>query len=133
MILGVGTDIIEIQRIRKAGRREAFLQRVFSPRELAVCRQKADFFASLAVRFAAKEAVLKALGTGLSGCKWQDVEVLSSAAGQPVVELSGGAGNIAGQKGVARITLSVSHSREMAVAFCVVEGGESGNVAGNIG
>ena len=131
MICGIGTDIVEIARIKKAGQREAFLRRVFSPRELAICRDRADFFASLAVRFAAKEAVLKALGSGLSGCSWQDIEVLAETNGKPTVELSGGAAAIASRLGAGRILISLSHSRETAVAFCVAEGRGDGDVAGD--
>lgn len=130
MIRGVGTDIIEIKRVKKAGQRLAFLERVFTAKELSLCRVKADFFASLAARFAGKEAVLKALGSGLSGCRWQDVEILSGENGCPQVSLTGGAAEIARQRGIRRFSLSLSHSREMALAFCVAEGGDE-DVAGD--
>lgn len=124
MIIGVGIDIIEIDRIKRAAdRRTAFSQRILTQKELAVCQEKPDFYAALAVRFAAKEAVLKALGTGLRGCSWHEIEITSAPSGQPGVELSGQAREIAKQLGVAEIKISLSHSRGNAVAFCIITGG----------
>lgn len=125
MIYGVGTDIIEISRVEKAARRESFLRRVFTEKEIALCRERQNFFASLAVRFAAKEAVVKSFGTGFRECKWQEVEILSDSLGKPLVILHGGAQAMAAGRGIIRIALSMSHSKDYAVAFCVAEeGGE---------
>ncbi|ATW25578.1 holo-ACP synthase [Candidatus Formimonas warabiya] len=132
-IVGVGTDIIEIERIKKAAGRASFVSKVFTEKEISLCRQKPDFYAALAIRFAAKEAVVKALGTGLRGCTWQDIEVLSSSTGQPFVLLYGGAKDIAAGRGITSILVSMSHSRENAVAFCVAEGGEETDEACNSG
>ncbi|NMA14050.1 MAG: holo-ACP synthase, partial [Clostridia bacterium] len=108
-------------------------KRVFTKQELLLCCDKADFYAALAVRFAAKEAVLKAFGTGLRGCSWRDIEILSDPGGRPKVVLSGAAQKTAEQMGIMKISISLSHSKENALAFCVAEGGEEYNVAGNSG
>lgn len=121
MIYGVGTDIIEISRIRKAAQRESFLRRVFTEQEITLCREKHDFFASLAARFAAKEAVVKALGTGFRECKWREVEILSNPLGKPLLVLHGGAQDIARCLGIINIEVTMSHSRDNAVAFCTAE------------
>ena len=114
MILGVGVDIVEVQRLRKALERHRRLyQRLFSDRELQDCEGSPQKFARLAGRFAAKEAVAKALGTSLS---WKDVEVTNESGGRPLVILSRRAKAMA--KG-ARIHLSISHGKEYAVAHAV--------------
>lgn len=120
-MFGIGTDIIEVERVRKAGERwgEKFLKRVFTPGEVAFCRSRRDRWACLAGRLAAKEAVLKALGVGLSGCRWVDVEVERKAGGRPGVILSGAAARIAGEQGVEEVLLSIAHDRGKAVAFAV--------------
>lgn len=123
-ILGVGTDIIEIYRIsrmtKKWGKR--FLERVFCREEVLYAEKKGAFFyASLAARFAAKEAVLKALGTGLSGAKWSDIQIIAGE-GPPQVVLRGPLKEKADMLGVRRIHLSLSHCGEYALAFAVAEG-----------
>lgn len=123
MIFGVGTDIIEISRVNKAARREAFLYRVFTEKEISACHERGDFFASLAARFAAKEAVVKALGTGFRGYRWHDIEVVSANNGCPAVFLTGRAREWALSQGIVKIHISMSHNKEYAVAFCVAEGG----------
>ena len=123
MILGVGTDIIEIERISKAVTSEHFLQRVYTAaeREYALQRGKqAD--ASLAARFAAKEAVLKAFGTGLRQGTLLDIEVVNDELGCPHVRLSGYYEKLAAERGVQAIHLSLSHARQYATAVCVMEG-----------
>ena len=114
----IGIDIIEIDRIRKACNRwgETFLKRVFTPAELALYRTK---YASLAVRFAAKEAVLKALGACDAGISWQDIEVVSEADGKPRVNLFGRAQLAARSLSITDLNISLSHSRDYAVAFVV--------------
>lgn len=122
MIIGIGCDIIEIQRIEKAVARDAFVQKVFSAQETAYCRSRGkQQYASFAARFAAKEAVLKALGTGFRGGSLTDIEVCNDELGKPVIVLSGFYGALAEKKGVKNCQLSLSHCNETAVAYVVME------------
>lgn len=118
---GVGTDLIEIARVRQAvdrgGRR--FLERVFTEGEIAFCEGRRDRFACLAARFAAKEAVFKALGSGLAGCRWVDVEVRRAAGERPEILLHGTAARLARENGIVSVLVSLSHGREHAVAFAL--------------
>lgn len=124
MILGTGIDIIEIERIKTALGRRTFAVRVFTERERAYCDSRgAQRFASYAARFAAKEAVFKAFGTGLSAGSWQDVEVLANEAGRPVVRLSGYFGELARKRGVTELFLSLTHAREYAAGQVILWGG----------
>ena len=123
MILGVGCDIIRVARVARAAEKEHFLTRVYTPAERAYAMQRgAGGTASLAARFAGKEAVLKAFGTGLRGGTLHDVEILPDALGAPEVHLSGFFAALAEERGVRRIHLSLSHAREYAVAQCILEG-----------
>ena len=123
MLLGLGTDIIEIARVEKAIRREAFLARVFTKAERAYCmRRGKGCAASYAVRWAGKEAVLKAFGTGLRGGTLLDIEIVPDALGAPEVHLFDYYAALARERGVRRILLSLSHAREYAVAQCILEG-----------
>ncbi|MBI2931012.1 MAG: holo-ACP synthase [Planctomycetes bacterium] len=121
MIAGVGVDVVEIARFaavvaRQGGR---FLRRVFTPGERRTCEGKPRPMAHFAARFAAKEAVLKALGTGLTrDMRWHDVEVVRERAGRPAVRLSGRVLEVAGD---GRVHLSVSHSESTATAVAIVE------------
>ncbi len=123
MIVGIGTDICEVSRIKRAlDRQVKFAQRILTSSEQALCFQKKEPFRYLASRFAAKEAVLKALGTGLAkGISWHDIEVSNLESGQPVVELTGGALNVAEQRSVSSIHLSISDEKEYVVGFVVLE------------
>ncbi len=126
-ILGIGTDIIEIHRIETMVKKwgNKFLSRVFCRDEILYAQSKGAFFhSSLAARFAAKEAVLKALGTGLSGARWPDIEIVSHH-GCPQVVLRGSIREKAEKLLVKKIHLSLSHCGEYALAFAVAEG-ESG-------
>jgi len=124
MIIGIGTDIIEIVRIKKAIQtRPKMVERIFTPAELEYCQGKGDFFAALAARFAAKEAVAKALGTGFRGFKWQDIEVVNDELGKPFVKIYGKAMGKVEELGITKIEISLSHSRDYAVAMVVLEGG----------
>lgn len=118
MQVRVGVDIVEVERIERAVARhgERFLRRVFSPRELDYC---AGRLASLAARFAAKEAVSKALGTGIGAVRWRDIEVLPDPGGRPVVHLHGEARRLVDPT-CAGCEVSISHSRAYAVASAVV-------------
>jgi len=117
----VGTDIVEIERVLDALARfqERFLHRVYTPAEVAFCRSRVPEFA---VRFAAKEAVMKALGTGRRGVSWRDIEVLSNGRGQPVVTLRGRAERRAQELGLDGLAISLSHSRRYAIATVVGAG-----------
>jgi len=123
MPLATGVDIIEIARVQRVVERhgERFLERIFTPAELARYRRHP---AELAARFAAKEAVSKALGVGMQhlsdrGIAWQEVEILPDPHGKPEVYLSGRAADLASAQGLHRWAISLSHSREYAVAFVV--------------
>ncbi len=98
------------------------LVRLFTPAERDYCASQREPAACFAARFAAKEAVLKALGTGLAGCRWHDVEIVRRASGRPEVRLSGGAAREAEKRGIGEILLSIAHEREYAVAFAVALG-----------
>jgi holo-[acyl-carrier-protein] synthase len=113
----VGVDIIEIPRIEKVIQRwkDVFLQRVYTKTELNLYNNTS----SLAVRFAAKEAVLKALGACDKGISWQDIEILAESNGKPFVNLLGKAKIIAHELGIHSLNISLSHSRIYAVAFVV--------------
>lgn len=122
MLLGVGCDIIEIARIEKAVRQEAFKRRVFAAGEIAYCEGRGrQAAASFAARFAAKEAVLKALGTGLRGGALTEIAVVNDELGKPSVRLAGYHQQLAESLGVKRICLSMSHGRETAMAYVVME------------
>jgi holo-[acyl-carrier protein] synthase len=124
MVIGLGTDLIEIARIAQTVERfgERFLQRVYTPREIAYCLGKRSSAESLAARFAAKEAAAKALGTGISrGVGWLDLEVVREPSGKPTMRLTGRAAEIANALGVARTSVSLTHSRDIALAVVVME------------
>ena len=123
MVLGLGTDIVEIGRMEKVMGKEAFLARVFTQEERAYCDERgAGRAASYAARWAGKEAVLKAFGTGLRRGTLLDVEIVPDALGAPKVHLSGFFAALAEERGVRHIHLSLSHAREYAVAQCILEG-----------
>lgn len=123
MILGVGCDIIRVDRVARAAEREHFLTRVYTPAERAYAMQRgAGGTASLAARFAGKEAVLKAFGTGLRGGTLHDVEILPDALGAPEVHLHGFFAARAAEMGVVRVWITLSHEKEYAMAYCMLEG-----------
>ena len=125
MIVGVGCDIIEIERIARAIKSESFIRRVFTAEEAAYCQRRGQqAAASFAARFAAKEAVLKALGTGLREGSLQEIAVANDALGKPLVQLSGHFAMLAKQLGVKNIQISLSHSRDFAVAYVIMEDGK---------
>jgi holo-[acyl-carrier protein] synthase len=124
MVLGLGTDLIEIERVQASMDRfgERFLHRVFTAGEIAYCMQKKQSAESFAARFAAKEAGAKALGTGISrGVSWQEIEVRRQIGQRPTLHFSGRAGQLADAMGVCRVQLSLSHSRTLAMAVALVE------------
>lgn len=125
MIVGVGVDIIEISRIRNAveQRGKAFLDRIFTQEEQNYCMSRSKdskVYESFAARFAAKEAVFKALGVRKKGIRWQDIEVVVDAEGCPVGVLRGVFLECSRELGVDGVRLSLSHSREYAVAIAIM-------------
>ena len=118
-MLVTGVDIIEIHRVGRVAERYGprFFRRIYTDGELAYCRGRAP---QLASRFAAKEATMKALGTGNRGVGWKDIEVVRHESGAPSIKLHGRAERRAQRLGVQEVALSLSHSREYAVAFVVV-------------
>ena len=125
MGLGLGTDLIEIRRIEESIRQfgQRFLDRVYTPEEIAYCQRKKKHAAeSFAARFAAKEAGAKALGTGISlGVSWKEIEVRREPGGRPTLHLSGRAHDRARELGILRLSLSLTHSRDVAMAVVVAE------------
>jgi holo-[acyl-carrier protein] synthase len=124
MVIGLGTDLIEIARIAQSIDRfgDRFLQRVYTAQEIAYCLRKKSSAESLAARFAAKEATAKALGTGINhGIGWLDLEVVRQPSGKPTLHLSGRAAQRAKQLGVATISLSLTHNKDTALAFVIME------------
>ena len=123
MIIGIGCDIIEINRVEKAVQSDSFKKRVFTEAEIAYCESRGkQQFASFAARFAAKEAVLKALGTGLRGGELVEIEVLNDELGCPQLSLRGYHEELAQSKGVVKIHVTLSHSKDSAMAYVVLEG-----------
>ena len=116
--LAVGTDLVEIRRIAELVARhgERFTGRVFTPGEVADCGGRAE---SLAARWAAKEAVAKALGTGIGAVGWQEIEVLRGESGCPGVQLDGRAAALAAERGLTQWALSLAHDGGLALAFVV--------------
>jgi holo-[acyl-carrier protein] synthase len=125
MVLGLGTDLMEIERVQQSIDRfgERFLHRVFTEGEIAYCQRKKKHSAeSFAARFAAKEAAAKALGTGISrGVGWREIEVRREPGERPRLHFSGRAAERAAAMGVRNVQLSLTHSREVAMAVVTVE------------
>ena len=125
MILGSGVDICEVPRIEASVVRfgSRFLERIFTAREIAYADRKANRFERYAARFAAKEAGMKAIGTGWKhGVTWQDFEVANLPSGRPTLVLSGRAAAIARTMGATSVFLSLSHTGTMAIAEVILEG-----------
>ncbi|GAB6138781.1 holo-ACP synthase [Halanaerobaculum tunisiense] len=117
---GLGVDIIEIERIKQAiKKRDRFKNRFFTATEVEYCADYQHPWAHYAGRFAAKEAVVKALGTGFREFKWQDVEIINDKVGKPEVILYNKAKKIAQDKEIKEIMLSISHSRDYAIAEAI--------------
>lgn len=124
MILGSGVDLCEVPRIEAAIARYGprFLNRIFTAREIAYAEEKANRFERYAARFAAKEAGMKALGTGWHGVAWRDFEVVNLPSGRPTLEFHGHAAEIAAKLKVCHVSLSLTHTSEQALAMVVLEG-----------
>ena len=124
MIVGLGIDVAEVNRIESAIRRygQRFLQRVFTEIEIGYCQSKANPFERFAGRFAAKEAAMKALGTGWNhGVRWRDCEVARLPGGRPSILFHGKAAEIAAKLGVKHAALSITHTAEQALAQVILE------------
>jgi holo-[acyl-carrier protein] synthase len=124
-IIGIGTDIIECLRIAQMIDRhgELFIRRVYTEHEIEYCSSKKAATQHYAGRWAAKEAVLKALGTGwVQGISWRDVEVRHKRGGAPTIALCGGAREVFERSGIVRMHISISHCRSHAVAYAIAEG-----------
>jgi holo-[acyl-carrier protein] synthase len=125
MILGTGIDLAEVGRIRDAIERygDRFIHRIYTAAEIAYVERKANRFERYAGRFAAKEAGMKAIGTGWKrGVRWVDFEVSNLPSGRPTLRLHGEAARLAGQMGVKSISLSITHTAEMGMAQVILEG-----------
>ncbi len=116
----IGVDIIETERVAQSITHfgDRFLKRVYTEQELAYCHGQAG---SLAARWAAKEAVAKALGTGIGDVAWQEIEVVCECNGRPTIHLHGAAADLAARLGLAQFAVSLSHTKDHAVAFVVGE------------
>lgn len=124
MIVGLGTDLAEVARIRHSIEQfgERFLTRIYTDGERAYASSKANAAERFAARFAAKEAGMKAIGTGWRrGVTWKDFEVVNERSGRPTLLLSGVAREIADELGASRIALSLTHTQDMAFAIVVLE------------
>lgn len=124
MIFGVGIDIIEVSRIEKQLSRgdDRFQRRLFTDREIAYCERKKFKGLHYAARFAAKEAFLKALGTGLGGgLSWKDVEIVNNEAGKPTLRLDGKARLLAEGLGLTGLHVSLTHVKDTAAAVVIIE------------
>jgi len=131
MILGVGVDIAEVSRVREALDRhgERFLDRVFTAREIAYCRSHRTSYDRFAARFAAKEAMMKALGTGWRrGVTWRDIEVANARGGKPELQLAGQALEFFRAMGGRRLLLSLTHTDHYALAQVIIEGESAAGV-----
>ncbi|HCT64510.1 MAG TPA: holo-ACP synthase [Lachnospiraceae bacterium] len=123
MIIGVGTDIIEINRIGEAISKEGFVKKYFTDREIIFFQSRNFKEETIAGSFAAKEAIAKALGTGFSGFGAIDIEIIHDGKGTPYVVLAGNAKVLAMAKQIENISISISHCRDYATAYAVAEGG----------
>jgi holo-[acyl-carrier protein] synthase len=124
MILGTGVDIAEVPRIRESIERfgERFLRRIYTEGEIQYCEARATRFESYAARFAAKEAGMKALGTGWSrGVRWRDIEVVRPKGQRPTIRFHGQAAAIANKLGTKNIALSLTHTSAEALAHVILE------------
>jgi holo-[acyl-carrier protein] synthase len=123
MIIGIGCDIIEVRRIEKAIGNPKFTEKVFTKSEIKYCTARgAQKSQSYAARYAAKEALAKALGTGFHGGSLHEIEIINNSMGRPEIKLSGTFQKFAKENGCTNINLSLSHVKEMAIAQVVVEG-----------
>jgi holo-[acyl-carrier protein] synthase len=124
MIVGTGVDLAEVPRIRASIERfgEKFIRRIYTPAEIAYVQRKANRFERFAARFAAKEAGMKAIGTGWRhGVTWQDFEVTNLPSGKPTLRFHGAAAAFAQKLGVRNVSLSITHTAELGMAHVILE------------
>jgi len=124
MIVGTGVDLAEVPRIRASIERYGarFVERIYTPGEIAYVERKANRFERYAARFAAKEAGMKAIGTGWRiGVRWQDFEVANLPTGKPMLLLHGVAAQVALRLGVKNISLSITHTEALGMAHVILE------------
>jgi holo-[acyl-carrier protein] synthase len=124
MIVGSGVDLAEVPRIKASIERYGarFIERIYTPAEIAYVERKANRFERYAARFAAKEAGMKAIGTGWRhGVRWQDFEVANLRSGKPTLRFHGVAAQFAAKLGVRNVALSLTHTKEMAMAHVILE------------
>lgn len=124
MIVGTGVDLAEVGRVRQAIERHGrhFIERIYTPAEIAYVERNANRFERYAARFAAKEAGMKAIGTGWRrGVRWQDFEVANLPSGRPELKLHGEALKIAGSLGVRSVSLSLAHTPALGMALVILE------------
>ena len=124
MIVGTGVDLAEVPRIRASIERygEKFIQRIYTPAEIAYVERKANKFERYAARFAAKEAGMKAIGTGWRrGVRWQDFEVVNLPTGKPTLQFHGVAAEFANRLRVRNVSLSITHTAELGMAHVILE------------
>ncbi len=124
MIIGTGIDLAEVPRVRTAIERfgARFIERIYTPREIAYVQRKANKYERFAARFAAKEAGMKAIGTGWrGGIRWQDFEVTNLPTGKPTLAFHGRAAEVAARLGVRHVSLSLTHTAEHGMAFVILE------------
>ena len=126
-IIGIGTDITECLRIARMIERhgELFINRIYTPEEIKYCQSRKQATQHFAGRWAAKEAILKALGTGWQrGISWRDIEIRNEPGGKPIVAVRGGVKDVVEELGIAEIQISISHCRSHATALAVAVGKE---------
>ncbi|MCZ2152641.1 MAG: holo-[acyl-carrier-protein] synthase [Bryobacterales bacterium] len=124
MIVGVGVDLAEVDRIRASFERfhDRFRDRIFTPLEIAYCESKANKYERYAARFAAKEAGMKAIGTGMrGGVRWCDFEVANLPSGKPTLRFHGAAAEYARKLGVVNVSLSLTHTKDTSLAHVILE------------
>ena len=122
MILGIGIDLADIEKIGESVKSEAFRRKVFTPDEITLCEAVASSAEHYAGKFAAKEACMKALGCGIRHEVWfTQIEVLNAASGAPYIQFSGEAARLFNEMGAAKIHVSISHADGMAVAMVILE------------
>ncbi|HTR37997.1 MAG TPA: holo-ACP synthase [Bryobacteraceae bacterium] len=124
MIVGIGLDLAEVGRIRAAAERHGrrFIERIYTPAEIAYAERKANRYERYAARFAAKEAGMKAIGTGWRrGVRWHDFEVLNLPSGRPTLRFHGVAAQVAEELGVRNTVLSLTHTADQGIAIVILE------------
>jgi len=122
LIIGVGVDLIEIERIKEAIKKTSFLERIFTEREIRYFASRGYNPSTISGSFAAKEAISKALGTGIGKISWHDMEILRYNIGKPYVKLHGNARRLFISLGGKKIHISISHSRLYAISQVIIEG-----------